>query len=240
MCTVVLVHIFVQRFGIWVKTMNKTQSVVFFFHKFVSWGRWRGTEAAPESAFLILQLQNCPPSSSSPLFSCSLTFGQMCPHQVDHNLQGFPHKSVKPVYWASLLFRSQRDPFASLGEFSIILISWTIIPVAIHCTLIVFPHNSTCVFLKKKNSHIFYCLTAALVGMNRLNFDLFFPFGLAVRSWSVLGEVGTTSTWLSPLSWVYCCGRTSPTDEDKPWVQSPTRFPFGHHRVTAIEEEKRR
>lgn len=165
MCTLVLVHIFVQRFGIWVKTMNKTKSGVFFFHKFVSWGCWRGTEAAPESTFLILQLQNCPPSSSSPLFSCSLTFGQMCPHQVDHNPQGFPHKSVKPVYWASLLFRSQRDPFASLGEFSIILISWTVILVTIHCTLIVFPHNSTYV-LKKKKFHTHILLLNGSFGWN--------------------------------------------------------------------------
>lgn len=57
-----------------------------------------------------------------------------------------------------------------------------------------------------------------------------------MRSWSVLVEIGTTSTWLSPLSWVYCCGRTSPTDEGKPWVRSPTRVPFGHPRVTGSEE----
>lgn len=92
------------------------------FQKFVSWGRWRGAEAAPESTFSILQLQKCPSSNSSPLFSCSLTFGQMCLHQVGHNLQGFPHKSVRPIYWAPLLFLCRRDRFAAFGEFSVILI----------------------------------------------------------------------------------------------------------------------
>lgn len=174
------------------------------------WGRWRGTEATPESTFSILHLQNCPPSNSPPLFSCSLTFGQMCLHQVDHHLRGFPVKSVGPVYWAPLLFLCQRDPFASLGEFAIILISWTLIVVPVHLNC--FPNNSTYLF------RFFFPLTVAMVGMSCLSFDLLLAFGFAVRSWSVLSEVGTTSTWLSPLSWVYCCGRTSPTDEDKPWV----------------------
>lgn len=144
MYTLVFVHILVQRFRIWVQTMNQTQSV-FFFHKCLSWGCWCGTEAAPESKFSILQLQNCPPSNSSPLFSCILTFGQMWLHQVDHDLQGFPHKSVKPVYWAPLLFLCQRDQFASLGEFSIVLVSWTVL-VAIHCTEIFF-HDSTYIYI---------------------------------------------------------------------------------------------
>lgn len=75
----------------------------------------------PKAHFQFLQLQNCLPPNSSPLFSCSLTFGQMCLHQMDLNLQGFPHKSLKPVYWALLSFLCQRDRFASLGEFSYII-----------------------------------------------------------------------------------------------------------------------
>lgn len=48
-----------------------------------------------------------------------------------------------------------------------------------------------------------------------------FLFGSTARSWSVLSEVGKTSVWLSPLSWVCCFGRTSPTGDDRPWVQPP-------------------
>lgn len=232
MFTLVLGHILVQRFGIW----------SFLFPQ----NLWVGAtdvdqRLAPGSTFSILQFQNCPPSNSSALFSCSSTFGRMCLHQVDHNLQGFPHKSVKPVYWAPQLFLCQRDQFASFGEFSIILISWSVILVAIYCTEIAFyiiPHIFLDGFFFP--TCIFYRLTAALAGMTRLHFDLLFPFGFAVRSGSVLGEVGTTSSWLSPLNWVYCCGRTSPTDEDKPWVPSLTRFPYRHLRTTGVEEEKRR
>lgn len=132
----------------------------------------------PESTFSILQFQNCPSSNSSALFSCSLTFGQMCLHQVDHNLQGFPHKSVKPVYRAPQLLLCQRDQFASFGEFSIILVSWPVILVAFHCSEFCFLHNSTYVFRWFFFSIcMFYRLMSALAGMTRLHFDLLFPFG---------------------------------------------------------------
>lgn len=177
-------HVLVQHFGIW--------SFTFSTNLWVG-APWRGSEAPPpalKSTFSILQFQNCPPSNSSALCSCSVTFGQMCLHQVDHNLQGFPHKPVKPVYWAPQLFLRQRDQFASFGEFSIVLISRPVILVASHCTE--FAYITTYIL------RIFFLSLNSSFGWNDSSsffFDLLFPFCLffAVRSGSVLGEVGTTS-----------------------------------------------
>lgn len=173
--------------------------------------------------------KNCPPSHSSPAFSCSLTFGRMCPHQVDPDLQWFPHKSDEPVY--------RGLPRASLSAWPVCFIRW------IHFNRLyllgcnakarlcpcfpTFMSDFCPLFRTHISSHCFACnelLILPVVG------DAFvisvadrqiFLFGSTARSWSVLSEVGKTSIWLSPLSWACCFGRTSLTGEDRPWVQPP-------------------